>query len=1046
MTTDYRHHQGLIGLFAQHRVAANLMMIIMLLSGAWALLYLNTQFYPDYTLEQISVRIIWRGASAEDIEDGITNRVEESLRTQRNLRDLTSTSAEGVAAITLEFEPGTDMSQAMDQVKEKVALIRDLPADIEEPEITRLTRYERVARLIIWSKHDALALTHLVHQYERQLLDRGIAHIELVGLEKQEIAIELDIQEMRAMSLSLNQLGQHIAASSLESPAGNINRQHLSKQLRSPGQLKTVDQFGDIPITVNGNIVRLGDVADINRRARDKQTTVTYQGFPAIEMRLSRLEGKDSLVSAEILDSWLQETQPTLPPGFGIKVYDQRWQFIQQRINLLLENGASGLALVIIILFIFLRGPVAFWVAVGIPISFMATLAVLYLAGGSINMVSLFALIMALGIIVDDAIVVGEDAMTHYQMGEPPLAAAEGGAWRMLTPVMSSSLTTVSAFVPLMMLGGFIGKLLFTIPLVIICVILASLIESFLVLPGHLRHSFTHMHRKTSVAPLRVKIDTWFDHFRNRRFRRWLTVSLAHPWQTLAIAVMVSLITLSLLLSQRIPFTFLPATESSLISVNAQFAAGTPRNEVNTFVTHMESALDELSDKYPGLVHLYSSRLGQNISRHTGSSQKGDRYASIVIELSPSDERDIRNPQFIRELRSKLHIPANMENLSITSRRAGPGGRSLTFRLTGQSAPKLKLAAEALAAQLNNEPSIIGVEDDMPYGQAQLVFELSPQGRAVGITSQDIGQQIRAAYDGYLVQIFQDGYDEIEVRTILSEAQRNSFTNLESLPILLPNSAQAPLGSLVDFKHQRGFEILRHEDGRLAIEVSADIDESLGNANQISRNLEKDFLPTLASRYQVQYETAGQATNQQETFSDMAIGSLYALALIYLILTWVFSSYGWPLVVMAIIPFAIVGAILGHWITGINLTILSMFGLFGLAGIVINDSIILVTFYRRLRLEGMARQEAVIEASVMRMRAVLLTSLTTIAGLTPLLFETSLQAQFLIPMATSIAFGLGFSTMLVLFLVPLLLNAYEATAEKLSRGHSGIAQQTQANS
>jgi len=434
MPAEFRHRQNLIGLFAQHRVAANLLMIIMLLSGAWALIYLNTQFYPDYTLEQIRVRISWHGASAEDVEDGITNRVEESLRTQSSLREITSTSAEGIAAISLEFEPGTDMSLALDQIKEKVALIRDLPADIEEPEITRVTRYERIARILIWSEHDSRALPHLVHGYERQLLDRGIAQIELVGLEEQEIAIELDIQDMRAMSLSLNQLGQHIAASSLESPAGNINRQHLSKQLRSPGQLKTVAQFGDIPITASGNIVRLGDIAKIERRARDKQPTVSYQGFPAIEMRLSRLEGKDSLVSATILEDWLAETQPTLPPGVGIKVYDQRWQVIQQRINLLLENVATGLILVVIILFIFLRGPVAFWVAVGIPTSFMATLAILYLAGGSINMVSLFALIMALGIIVDDAIVVGEDAMTHYQKGEPPLAAAEGGAWRMFTP------------------------------------------------------------------------------------------------------------------------------------------------------------------------------------------------------------------------------------------------------------------------------------------------------------------------------------------------------------------------------------------------------------------------------------------------------------------------------------------------------------------------------------------------------------------------------------------------------------------------------------
>lgn len=392
-------------------------------------------------------------------------------------------------------------------------------------------------------------------------------------------------------------------------------------------------------------------------------------------------------------------------------------------------------------------------------------------------------------------------------------------------------------------------------------------------------------------------------------------------------------------------------------------------------------------------------------------------------------------------IRQRVEQPPALENLLITSRQAGPGGRDLSLQLTGQSAGQLKQAAEELAGALRNTPAVYGVEDDMPYGQTQLVYTLSPQGKSMGITTQEIGRQLRAAYDGYIVQIFQDGYDEIEVRTILSDQQRNGFTILESLPIILPNGEQASLSSLVDFRHQRGFEILRHENGRLAVEVTADVDETQGNTHEITQQLLRTTLPKIASRYNISFAATGKAADQQETIGEMKIGSLYALALIYLILAWIFSSYGWPLVVMAIIPFAIIGAILGHWLTGINLTILSLFGLFGLAGIVVNDSIILVTFYRYLRRHGMQRREAIVEASVRRVRAVLLTSLTTIAGLTPILFETSLQAQFLIPMATSIAFGLAFSTMLVLFLVPLLLNAYEAMAEKFSHGSEAIAQQ-----
>ncbi len=1040
--SEFRHRGNLLGVFAQHRVAANLLMIIMIMSGVWALNNLNTQFFPSFTLETINIRVVWRGASAEDIEDGLTNRIEEALRTQENLRKLASTSAEGLASISLEFESGTDMSRSLDQVKEKVALIRDLPDDIEEPEITRLTIYDRVARILVWSSNDARALPTLVQKYERELLDRGIANIETNGLQEQEIAIQVELQVLQEMNMSLDELGRQIGQLSTESPAGNINRNQLSQQLRSPEQIKSPYNYAQLPISRNGNTLRLGDITNIERRARVDQTRITYQGHPAIEMRLMRIDGHDTLESARILDEWLQDTLPTMPSGVGIKVYDQRWQYIQQRINLLLENGFTGLILVVAILFFFLRGPVAFWVAVGIPVSFMTALAALYVFGGSINMVSLFGLIMALGIIVDDAIVVGEDAMTHYQLGEGPLSAAEGGAWRMFAPVMASSLTTISAFVPLMLLGGTIGKWLFAIPLVVICVIIASLIESFLVLPGHLRHSFERLHKEKEVSKSRLKVERWFDDFRNHRFRGWVAASIAHPWYTLMIAFSVTILTVGLMAGKRIPFTFIPTTESSLISANIQFTAGTPRHVVSNYLASMEQALDDIDGEYPGLIQLYSSRLGENLSSHGGSAQKGDRYAGVLIELSESDTRDIRNPVFIKMLRERLSEPPALENLLITSRQAGPGGRDLSLQLSGQSAPQLKLAAEELAEVLRNTPAVYGVEDDMPYGQTQLVYTLSPQGESLGITTQEIGRQLRAAYDGYIVQIFQDGFDEIEVRTILSDEQRNGFTILESLPIILPSGEQAALSSLVDFRHQRGFEILRHEDGRLAVEVTADVDETQGNTHEITQQLLNQVLPTIAARHNVSYAATGKAADQEETIGEMKVGSLYALALIYLILAWIFSSYGWPLVVMAIIPFAVVGAVLGHWLTGINLTILSLFGLFGLAGIVVNDSIILVTFYRYLRRHGMPRREALVEASVRRVRAVLLTSLTTIAGLTPILFETSLQAQFLIPMATSIAFGLGFSTLLVLFLVPLLLNAYETMAEKFSHGDIMLAEET----
>jgi multidrug efflux pump subunit AcrB len=1026
----FQHRGNILGVFAQHRVAANLLMIIMILSGVWALNRLNTQFFPDFTLETINIRVVWRGASAEDIEDGVTNRIEESLRTLEDLRKITSTSAEGVASITMEFETGADMTRALDKVKENVALIRDLPSEMEEPEITRPTQFERVATLLVWGENDEKAMRRLVHQFERELLERGIARVDITGLQEQEVAIEIPAETLQSMSMSLDDIGQRIAGLSQDFPSGNLGQQSLTRQLRSPGQRKLVTDFEALALTVPAGAVQLGDIAYIERRARDDEVSVMYQGIPAIEMQLMRTESADSLESAEILRQWFNETEPGLPEGVNIRIYDERWQYIQQRINLLLENGLSGLVLVVIILFIFLRGEIAFWVAVGIPVSYMATLAVLYLTGGSINMVSLFGLIMALGIIVDDAIVVGEDAMTHYQMGEPPLSAAEGGAWRMFAPVISSSLTTVSAFVPLMLLGGFIGKLLFAIPLVIICVIIASLLESFLVLPGHLRYTFERMHRLTGVHDSRRKLEEGFEYIREHFFRPLVNVAIDSPWKTLSIVAAFTIITLGLLISGRIPFTFLPSPESSIITANIQFTAGTPRHVVREQVGRMEKALQTLDEENPGLIMMYASQLGQGAAAHASAGRKGDQYAGIRVELSPSDERQIRNPDFIKRWKALFATPPEIESLVISSRRAGPSGRDIALQLTGQRPQVLKQAALELAEAMRAIPGVYAIADDMPYGQEQLIFQLNAQAVALGLSVQEIGQQVRAAYDGYLVQIFQDGDDEVEVRTLLPRYQREGFSNLEVFPIILPDGAAAPLGSLVTFHSERGFEILRHEDGRLAIEVSADVNEKIGNANRIMNNLLDNVMPDLAAKHGISYKTVGRAADQAETFAEMRTGSLYALALIYLILAWVFASYGWPLLVMAIIPFAIIGAILGHWLMGLNLTILSFFGLFGLAGIVINDSIILVTFYKHLRAEGMPSREAIAEASVRRLRAVLLTSLTTIAGLIPLMFETSLQAQFLIPMAVSIAFGLGFSTLLVLLLVPMLLNGFEARFEQ----------------
>ncbi len=1026
-----RHRDDLLGTFAHHRVAANLLMIIMLLCGAFALDRLNVQFFPTFDLEIVSVRVVWTGASAEDVEDGITNPLEQRLRTVDNLDKMSSTSSQGISAITLEFEEGTDPLLALDQVRRFVDEFRNLPQDAEKPEVALVTRYEQVARLLITGVDDMAELRALVRRLETDLLDRGIDRVDINGLPAEEIRISVDNDRLRELELGLDQIGSRVAAFSRDLPAGSVGRGEGLRELRSLDKARDPLEFAQLPVRSDAELrVDLGDIAEIERRPRDGSVELTLGEQPTVEMILQRAETGDTLKSAKILDQWLADTRPTLTPGVELIIYDASWELVRDRIMLLVRNGVGGLVLVVLILYIFLTGRVAFWVAVGIPVSFAATLFVLYLIGGSINMLSLFALIMALGIIVDDAIVVGEDAMAHYQMGEEPLRAAEGGARRMLAPVMASSLTTVAAFLPLMLVGGRIGNILGAIPVVIICAIVASLVESFLILPGHLRNAFVHSH-KVEPRSLRGRLDRGFDWVRDRAFRPLASLAIRNRFSTLAFAVAMLVGAIGLLAGGRLNFVFFPSPEPQIVYANATFVAGTPRAKVDAFVKHLETTLyaTEAAFDQGRLINVAIAFHGAKTGgRGAGAGASADQLGGLQLELTAPDHRSVRNRALIAAWRERIQMPAGLENLNIVSRRIGPPGRDLTIRLTGSDSPTLKAAAVELSETLSGIDGVLEVQDDMAYGREQLIYSLTPAGKVLGLTTAELGRQLRTAFDGALVQIFQDGPDEVEVRVKLPDAERATVGSLYRLNVRTPDGQSVPLTAVAEWRSLRGFEVLRHADGQLAVEVSADVDTQANGVDAIINLLDEPggILTEIRSRYGIDSSFEGRSADQRDTLSDMRKGLLLGLVLIYLILAWVFSSYGWPLVVMAIIPFGLTGALVGHWIMGIDLTILSLFGMFGLSGIVVNDSIILVTFYKELRDRGMAVVDALVEAACLRLRAVLLTSMTTIAGLTPLLFEKSFQAQFLIPMATSIAFGLGFATFLVLLVIPSLLSIFES--------------------
>src|SRR5690554_2690732 len=637
-------------------------MLVMLLGGALALTRMNIQFFPTFALDVVSVRVVWSGASAEDVERGITSPLEQRLRRVDGLKKMTSTSAQGMSAITLEFAEGSNPIQALDDVRQRVAEFTNLPAEAEEAQVTRVERYEPVARVLVFGNLAPDELRRLAYRFEDELLQRGIDRIKVRGLPEQQISIDVPVERLGSFGLSLDQIADRISIISTDSPAGMMAQQDSTRELRAVEQRRNPQAFETIPIVSGERVqLRLGDIATIRQEARENQVVLSREGFLAVELQLQRTENGNALTAARVMQHWVADTLPALPPGVQVEVYDEIWQLLDERISLLFKNGAGGLLLVIILLYFFLPGRVASWVAMRIPTAFLAAIAVLWGIGGSINMISLFALIMALGVIVDDAIVVGEDADAHARMGEDPSYASEGAAERMIWPVLASSLTTVAAFMPLLVVGGVIGNILGDIPLVMICVLVASLLECFVVLPAHLRSAFIPPRQKRKegddsgdvpsrahpIERLREGFGQRFDQFREGAFRRFSQYTLQHRGITLASAMTLVLLTAGLLVGGRLDFNFFPTPEPSVIFANASFVAGTNRATVEEFLGDMQQAMNNVEEALGGDIILQAVTSYGSTQRAEGSSPASDELGSIMVELAPSDRRSVRNPEFI---------------------------------------------------------------------------------------------------------------------------------------------------------------------------------------------------------------------------------------------------------------------------------------------------------------------------------------------------------------------------------------------------------------
>ncbi|NRA85982.1 MAG: efflux RND transporter permease subunit [Rhizobiales bacterium] len=1003
---------GIIRLFVRHATAANLLMIVLIIIGSAALFKLNTQLMPTFKINYINVGTNWDGASPDDVEASILRPLEAELQSLDQLNLRRSYAVEGHGGITLGFEAEADMTEVMSRVERAISNVRNLPSGADEPVITKLEFYEPVASIAISGPFGEQALNRYALDIRDGLLAAGIDRISFLGKRDKEISISVNKQALEKTNLSLRDISQKVATGTLDRPSGSLEGV-TEKPIRIFGVGQTAGDIGGIEVNIGqkGERLLIEDIAQITTRFNPDQAIGVMSDKRAIVLEITRTATSDTLKTMSIMNDYLKKLKGTLPASLEVTTFNVTGEYVQERIWLLVNNGISGLGLVVIVLFLFLNVRIAFWVALGVPIAILATFVVMYLLGTSINMISMFALIMMLGIIVDDAIVVAEEAETHMRNGVNSMDAAQLGASRMMRPVIAAAITTIAAFIPLAMIGGFMGQVMITFPIVVISVLVASLIECFLILPGHLRHVKIKV-KGQKRNWFRRSFDNGFDYFRDQIFVPVAAFSFRWRWATLAASFATFIIAVGFVTSERVGFDFFPAAEGEEISVKVEFSSGTTMPMMKRDIIKIEQALRNVELNLGGAKNSLVSTIFTNIG---GAA---DPEAQISVQLKKAEQRDVRTQTIMEAWEAALPVLPTVENIIIGEEgRGGSSGKEIEYRLSGGSLEVLKNASIDFQQQLSAIPGVTGLDDNFPVGKRELIMTLTPRGGALGFTIDNVSSQLRDNFQGITARSFPTVDGDVEVKISLAD-QEGSLSSLRNFRLKSQRGKYIELNEIVDIKERSGASMIRKHDGKISISITGDVNPAVMTGDKVRSEIEKNILPTILAKHGVTKTIGGRGQEQAEAFQDMALGGVFAISLIYITLAWVFASYTRPFVVMMIIPFGFVGALFGHFVMGFSLTMMSVFGLLGLAGILVNDSIILVTRIDEYVDAGAYMYHAAVHGAKDRLRAVLLTSLTTIGGLTPLMFEKSLQAQFLIPLAITMVFGLLAATILVLILVP----------------------------
>jgi len=1019
---------GILSYMTRHRTAANLLLLIMLLAGAVSFPQMRAQFFPDVVIDNVTVSVRWDGAGPEDVDRAIVQIVEPALLGIEGVTSTSATSSEGSARIRMEFEPGWDMARGTDDTQIAVdSVASQFPEDADDPSVNRGFWRDRVTDVVISGPVGVEQLALFADEFVTRLFAVGVTRSSIRGIAAGSTIVEVDSLSLIRHDVSMAQIASAIGEEANADPAGDVAG---SARIRTGVAKRSARDVAEIVLRSNadGSGLTVGDVASVIEEGVDRNRAYFVSDAPAISIRIDRSDQGDAIEIQAQVQAVAKVMMETLPPQVNIELIRTRSEAISARLAMLLENGLQGLGLVLLLLFLFLNVRTAFWVAAGIPAAMAAAIALMYLSGLTINMISLFALIITLGIVVDDAIVVGEHADFRARvLGETPMVAAENAAKRMFTPVFSATLTTVIAFFGLVAIGGRFGDLIADIPFTVIVVLIASLVECFLVLPNHMAHSISTGSRIRWYDLPSNMMNYLLDQFKKFLFRPFIRFVIWARYPVFAAVVLALASQAVLFINGDVQWRFFNAPERGSVTGNFAMAPGAKRADSIAQMQAFQKAVEEVGATYTAKygrspIDFAMAEIGGNTGRGLAGAdtKEPDQLGSIAVELIDADLRPYSSFAFVADLQDAVRRHPLVETISFRGWRSGPGGDALDVQFSGASAQTLKAASEALQTALTQYPEVSAVEDTLAYDKEELILELTPQGQSLGLTIDTLGRILRNRLNGIEAASFPDGPRSATIRVEVPAGELTAdFT--DRMLIRTAAGDYVPLADIVTVQQRSGFSTVRRENGIQVISVTGDISEDdPARAQAIMAELEKTILPKIAEETQVAFNLAGLAEQEDDFRNDATRGLVLTLAGIFMTLAWIFSSWTRPLVVMAIIPFGLVGTIYGHWWHEVPLSLFSVIGLIGMVGIIINDSIVLVTTIDEYAKER-GLYPAILDGVTDRLRPVLLTTLTTVLGLSPLLYETSSQAQFLKPTVITLVYGLGFGVILVLIVVPALM-------------------------